>query len=161
MERRVDIISDTPWLPRSGAAARHRGMRLAYPRRRYHIREQLRGARGERSRSARGLGNNDGYYNYGPDVPRVNEFTYDGGSVFGGALRRGPAVGELERCGVRSYASAAHRPGAWVSGDQSRVGIAAAWQTGGLHRTAYGRGRPRAICRDHRLITFFEKSSCV
>ena len=24
------------------------------------------------------LGNNDGYYNYGPDVPRVNEFTYEG-----------------------------------------------------------------------------------
>lgn len=24
------------------------------------------------------FGNNDGYYNYGPDVPRVNEFTYEG-----------------------------------------------------------------------------------
>lgn len=24
------------------------------------------------------LGNNDGYYNYGPDLPRVNVFTYEG-----------------------------------------------------------------------------------
>lgn len=24
------------------------------------------------------LGNNDGYFNYGPDVPRVNEFTFEG-----------------------------------------------------------------------------------
>ena len=101
------------------------------------------------------LGNNDGYYNYGPDVPRVNEFTYEGVrfSVAHYAEDLPLASSNVAVCGHT------HRPRIdrvhGVSGDQSRVGIAAAWQTGGLHRTAYGRGRPRAICRDHRLITFF------
>ena len=79
------------------------------------------------------LGNNDGYFDYGPDVRRVSEFVFEG-----------------LRFAVAHYAedlplASAHRARAGVPGGEPRVRFAASGTARGFHRTSYGRGRLRAL----------------
>ena len=98
------------------------------------------------------LGNNDGFYAYGPEVVRLNEFTYEGLRFAVSHFRERLPLGDVDVavCGHTHRAMIERLDGCLVI--ESGVGFIAARHARAHYRALDGGGGPSSLGRDHRFI---------
>ena len=98
------------------------------------------------------LGNNDWYYDYGPEVQALAGFTFEGAPVRRGALPRGAALPRRRRGGLRPHASGARGAAGRRMAGEPRFAHVPPWRARGHDGPDARRRGQRPVRGDHRPV---------